>query len=158
MTEVIDTNTIEQKNGSTTARGAYTILREDDGDVQILTEFWVKKTGISGTGHGVMVFALLNAEGERIFNVNPGFSVGADALDGVNKKEVKDSTTLFKNFFDKNVAGVVFTVQADKDTIGVPKTPEDWKILLGTAVPIIFGGLDVGAAKAIAGWVIRKLK
>ena len=157
MSEVIKTDTQEQKKGSTKARGAYYVVREDDGDVMVRVDFWVRKSGVAGVGKGVMAFALLNAEGERVFQTSKGFTVGADAWDGKAKKTHSESFSFFGNWFDKNVVATAFTVRADKDNIGVPDSSKEWLDVLGKAVPVILGALGAGGSESLAGWVVSIL-
>lgn len=157
MAELIKSKRKEDTEGSTKAKASYSITRDDDGDVEVRVDFSVKKTGVTGTGKGVVAFALLDDAGESLFKIEKGFTVGADALDGVAKKEHSEFITLFGSRFDK-VAGVAFFVGATNDTIGLPTSPGEWTELLGEAVPAILGGLSAGGTTTVVGWVIDRLK
>jgi hypothetical protein len=153
--QVIDQGSDEKKKGDTTVKGSYSIVK-DGNNVKIQIDFSVKKTGITGTGKGVVGFVLLDSEGKEVFKHEKGFTVGAD-LSGAVKKEDTKKITIFGDKWDK-VVGVALNVTVESDTIGIPTKPEEWKEALGKAVPHILGGLEVGKKTDLKGWIIKRIK
>lgn len=150
---IIKSNSQEDKQGSTTAKGSFTIS-ETNGDIKINLDFSVKKTGISGTGYGAMAFILTGEGGQELYRWTKGFSVGAE-LDGEHTK--KDSAEISFLKWDQVVA-YEFKVQATGDTIGIPTSIEGWIEEIGDNLIPIIGGLGVMEDKVMGSWIIGKLK
>ncbi len=158
--EVLDSDSMSKKSGSTTAKGSYKLFQEGD-KVKLTLDFSVRKSGVSGTGKGVMAFVLTDADGNNLFKKEKGFTVGADAVRGTAKKEFEQTFSLFGSKAKKLLeegGGAAFTVQVEKDTTGIPSSPGEWGELLGDTLPVVLGGLGVGnSTDEIAGWVIKRI-
>lgn len=157
--EDIDSGSQQQSTGSTRSKGSYRIF-EEGGKVKIKIDFCVRKSGVSGTGKGVMGFEIMNSDGKSLVKRDKGFTVGADAISGVAEKCDSQTITLFGNAaaeLKNNGGAVAFTVRTEKDTIGIPTTPDEWKDTLGDAVPAILGSLGVGDSKDVGGWIIKRI-
>lgn len=150
---IIKSNSKEDKQGSTTAKGSFTIS-ENNGDITINLDFSVKKTGVSGTGKGAMAFILTGEGGQEIYRWTKGFSVGAE-LDGEHTKN--DSAEIAFLKWDQ-VLAYEFKVDATGDTIGIPTSIDGWVELVGDNLIPIIGGLGVMEDKEIGNWIIGKLK
>jgi hypothetical protein len=160
--DVIVQDSDENKRGSTTSKGSYVV--EDVGEnVKITVDFSVKKTGVSGTGKGVMVFAILDDNWEPAFQIEKGFSVGAHAIKGVAKKKFSESVTATgpkaKRIKEEGIYAA-FTVQTDRDTIGLLTSVGAWKkeIQDWTEIAGVMRALPTGEVKIAGGWRIKKIK
>ena len=153
----IASDSMSKKEGNTTAEGSYSIIKTGINVLIAQISFSVKKTDMAGIGQGVMGFALFDGNGERIFNFNKAFTVGIDLLDALAEKTFEESFTILGPKWNE-VAGVAFTVDATSAAIKIPTSPDDWKDLLGEAIPDILGGLGIGETKEVAGWLLKKLK
>lgn len=152
----------EKKKGQTTVKGSYKVY-DEGGTIKIRVDFSVKKTGVSGTGKGVMVFEILNDSFEPAFKFDKGFTVGSDALTGANKKEFTKTLSAVGPAGDKiRKSGVwgAITVEVEKDSRGVPTSPDEWKqeITDWTAVVGELKKLGVGQVKAVGNWRFTKIK
>ncbi|WP_192797072.1 hypothetical protein, partial [Bacillus cereus] len=119
--------------------------------------FSVRKSGVAGTGSGVMAFALLGSDGLPTFKVEKGFTVGADATDGVNEKIFEQTFTIFGDRWDE-VYGNAFLLDETKDTIGIPGSLDEWKEWFEEDIAPIFEGLNSGDSQDFNNWTIKRLR
>jgi hypothetical protein len=150
---------MEKKQGSTTVKAEYRIYTDGD-NVKVDLKFEVRKSGVAGTGKGVMAFQLIDGEGKPLFAHDKGFTVGADMLTGVATKTFEQSFTLFGGAADTlrtKGGGVAFTAQVERDTAGIPTSPNEWTSLLGSDIPDVLADLDVGKAREINGWSVKRI-
>lgn len=161
MTE-IDKGFKEKHEGSTRTKASYSINKDGE-NTKVKINFSVRKSGVSGTGRGVLVFVLINDSAEPVWKYEKGFTVGADAVDGVNEKDNEVEFTVYNDKWD-NVFGSAFYIDSTKDTTGIPSTLPDFidafKNLFKDVVDIvnIFKSLPIGESTDIIDWTFKKLK
>ena len=159
--ETLDNGELHDQQGSTKTHGSYHLYTTADNKVKLDVHFSVKKTGISGTGFGIMSYAIVGADGNSIVRVEKGFSVGANALKGVAVKEFNQSFSFFGGVAQKLLnegAGSAFLIDATRDTNGIPTSVGEWTNLLGGAsIPQLLAGLGKGGTKQLGQWLLKKI-
>ncbi|SME68401.1 hypothetical protein BACERE00198_00093 [Bacillus cereus] len=147
----------EKKEGSTRTKASYRIYEEGD-NIKIDISFNVRKSGVSGTGKGAVVFALLDANGNPQFSKEATLTVGADAS-GSRDKDNDQHINLFKSKWEEmNVYGATIKV-ATTDSIGFPTSVGDLKKVFDElGFGSIFTGLSSGQTGELSGWLINRFK
>ncbi len=146
--EVIDNDNHSQKRGDTSVSGSYTLTQVTDKKVTLEMEIRVKKSGVAGTGQGVVVFVLIDDSGMPIVEKKLQLTVGANALKGTARKTKSQKWTLLGNKAKKIISGdlseLAFLVDATKDSSGLCQTKECWKDAAKTSAWVIkaYSGLS----------------
>ena len=139
--EVIDADSHSKKRGNTSVSGSYKLTQVTDKKVTLEMKIKVKKTGVSGTGQGVVVFALIDDSGKPIIEKKLQLTVGSHALKGVARKEKSQKWTLLGNKAKKIVSGdlseLAFLVDATKDSSGLCQTKKCWEDAAKTSAWVI---------------------
>ena len=149
--DIIRQRSKSDKEGNTTANGSYTLMS----DGSLSTSFTVRYKSRSGSGKGRMACALIGEDGKVIFDYHKGFTVGSNPT----KPDVtKNDDQTFDILQLDKIVSIAFTVDAVSSDIGIPKSINEWKELLGSDLLPIIGDLGIGDFKEIGGWVIDRIR
>ncbi|MED4562760.1 MULTISPECIES: hypothetical protein [Bacillus] len=154
---IISSQEKQKHEGSSRTKGSYSI-EEINNDIAINLHLSVRKSGVSGTGKGALIFGLLGSDSNQppILNKVLTKTVGANALTGVAEKHIDESLTMLKSKWDQ-VTFIAFGVTTT-DGIGFPTSLPEWKDLIGEELGTVLGGLGLGEMKEVADFVFKKVK
>lgn len=155
-------DSMQEKSGSTRSKGSYHIY-DDGSNVKVSVAFNVRKSGMTGTGKGVIAFQILNDSWEPVLEFKKGLTVGAKAPQGTNDKDWKKTITLTgpkaKKVKEEGLV-VAFMVDTERDDIGIPQSIDDWKKAIKDVADLkkAIEGLGEGSSSKKGAWKFFKLK
>ncbi len=152
-----DGNSVSKK-GKTRAAASYQIL-EDGNELKIKLRFKVRKDGRTGGGKGAMEFVLFDVDGNEVARRAWTLTVGADFSRPATTKNKNEMISFFgakaKRLMEEGGA-IAFRVEAKRDSNGIPNSLDEWKDVLGEALPIVLSGLAAGGQAEIGGWNLER--
>ncbi|QLI78749.1 hypothetical protein [Bacillus pumilus] len=153
---IISSQEKQKHEGSTRTKGSYSI-EEVNNEIEIKLHLSVRKSGISGTGKGALIFGLLGSDSSKppLLSKVLTKTVGAD-LSGSHEESNDEDMIMLKNKWDQ-VSVIVLGVDTS-DSIGFPTSLPEWKDLIGEELETVLGGLGLGEMKEIADFVFKKVK
>ncbi|TDU16450.1 hypothetical protein [Bacillus sp. BK450] len=153
---IISSQEKQKHEGSTRTKGSYSI-EEVNNEIEIKLHLSVRKSGISGTGKGALIFGLLGSDSNQppLLNKVMTKTVGSD-MSGSREESNDEKLIMLKSKWDQ-VSFIVLGV-ATNDSIGFPRSLSDWKKLIGEELGTVLGGLGLGEVKEIADIVFKKVK
>ena len=148
----------EKHEGSTRTKASYHIY-EDGDNIKIDIDFNVRKSGVSGTGKGYVVFTLLDDNGNPKFTKEATLTVGANSLTGTNDKDNNQRISLFKNKWEEmDIYGAAIQV-ATTDSIGFDTSIEGLSsIFESLGMGSTFKEFSTGQEGELSGWILNRFK
>ncbi|NEZ45334.1 MULTISPECIES: hypothetical protein [Paenibacillus] len=139
----------KDEKGSTKAKGSYVLSQEGE-DYSVNVNFYLRKSGVNGTGKGYMVYAIFDRDKQVVYSYNKGFTVGADAIAGTASKDDSEESEIM-GWDGKGTT--VFKVEVEKDSSGIPTSAKDITDFIGSAISL--DDLGSGGLIEAAGWIIE---
>ena len=145
----------EDEQGETTTKGYYRFFRQD-ADLKLEVDFSVKQTGVTGTGRGSMVVAILDSNYDVLYSFEKGFTVGAVFPKGVAKEPFHQTITIGKEAakkIERNGAYIVFSLQSGTASLDTPN-PKRFQELFHDVI----ASIKSGSPEEKGGWWMKSIR